>query len=172
MAGSIIRRLQAQIGTLIVADDSFAVAPSAEQILEGAEPDDTRASVIIDVPGDIDTVVDKALAAVGIGVIVWTPSYNAVDKVNRGGSRKYTLRIWVKENVTLNRARTGALTAEELVEKIDLLVHHKPNSVTPRPQFPSGYFRLADAGAQPIGGPNADSNDWEITFETETRIDA
>ena len=94
-----LRTFQARIAALLLADARFT-------------PADTSASgkvpVIVDLPGDIDSVVQQALAATGIAVIVWTPS-RAPKHAQRGKWRGYVCRVWVKENVTLNR---GAVLAQ------------------------------------------------------------
>lgn len=160
-----IRTLQARVITLILTDSRFAVAPSAQAMIEGAELDATKIPVIADLPGDIATVVDRALAATGLAVIVWTPSYLPAETGAKSGQRTFRVRAWIMENVTLNRATEGAATAEECVEAIDAIVSGRAAGLMPNPRQGMGQLELADDGVQPVGGEDAELNQFEITWE-------
>jgi hypothetical protein len=118
-----IRTFQARIAALLLADTAhFVAAPAPEG--------DLRVPVIVDLPGDIDSIVNQALAATGIACIVWTPS-RAPKNEQRAKNRRYICRVWVKENVLLNRGKAqfardlvGSTDATEftLVDSADLVV--------------------------------------------------
>lgn len=227
-----IRTFQSRIAALILADTAHFVAAPA--------PDgETRIPVIVDLPGDIQGIVDKALAATGIAVIVWTPSRLRKGE-HRANNRRYVCRVWAVENVVLNRGKQGidrdligssgatsftpvdstglvvgmlvlgydfpagtvitdiispgtgatvivsqgkltsgtapctftlpTYTAEEAAEWIDALCDGKANGLTPQPHGNLGQIVLGDAGITPIGGAEAESNEFEITFETEALL--
>jgi hypothetical protein len=162
---SAIRSIQARIASLILADTArFAAAPSAADLVDGAEPAAGLCNVILDLPGDIQTGIDRALAATGIVVIVWTPSYT-LPEGELGRHRKFLTRVWVVENVTLNRAAVGALAAEDLLEAIDAAVSERGNGLTPFAKRSLGTFRI-EGEILPIGGEDAEFNQFQITFAT------
>jgi hypothetical protein len=158
-----IRTFQSQILALLLADAQARFANGADP---AADPD--KISVIADLPGDIEASVAKAVNQLGVAVILWTPERGPVPDMERvSHMRKYLCRVWVRENVTLNRARDGALTAEEAAEIIDSLVTGQANGLTPAPRGSRlGTIALARPGIRPIGGLENQMNDFEITFET------
>lgn len=157
-----IRTFQDRIAALLLADTAHFVAAPAPS-------GDTRVPVIVDLPGDIDSIVNEALAATGIACIVWMPS-RAPKREQRAKNRRYVCSVWVKENVLLNRGAVGAQTAEEIAELVDELCDGKANGLTPHPIGGLGTIQLGDAGVVPIGGAEAAENDWEITLETEALL--
>jgi len=157
-----IRTFQTRVAALLLADATHFVAAPA--------PDgDTRIPVIVDLPGDIESIVNTALASTGIAAIVWTPS-RLPKHEQRAKNRRYVCRVWVKENVTLNRQAVGALTAEEAAELVDELCDGKSNGLTAHPQGKLGMIALGDAGIVPIGGAEAEDNQFEVTLETEATL--
>jgi hypothetical protein len=163
-----IRLFQQRIAELICADgDRFAVAPSAEATVEGEDPAAHRANVIVDLPGDVVTLIDRALVTAGIGVIVITPSILSVGEP-RAKARKLICQVWVQENIIVNREGDDANTAEELAELIDDLVDGKPSGLMRAQAGELGLIRLAEEGIVP--GPGKDDlNEFIVTFETEVR---
>lgn len=157
-----IRTFQARIAALLLADTThFVAAPAPEG--------DLRVPVIVDLPGDIENIVNQALAATGIACIVWTPR-RAPKGEQRAKNRRYVCMVWVKENVLLNRGNVGAQTAEEIAELVDELCDGKANGLTPYPTGNLGRIDLGEAGVAPIGGAEAQDNDFEITLETEALL--
>lgn len=157
-----IRTFQNRIAALLLADTAhFVAAPAPEG--------DTRIPVIVDLPGDIQSIVDNALSVTGIACVVWTPSRMPKGE-QRAKNRRYVCDVWIKENVPLNRGAVGAQTAEEAAELVDELCDGKANGLTPYPQGKLGMIVLGGAGIVAIGGAEAEDNNFTVTLETEALL--
>lgn len=150
--------IQRRVADLIIADTTI--------FCDAADPIDGRVPVVVDLPGDIDAEVDKALGAAGIVVIVWQASFGPIVEGETSKQRRYEVRVWVRENVVLNRAVAGAIIAEECVERIDDLVDSKWNGITPQAGVKNGLIHLVDGGAHELKLGEGQPNTWELEFQT------
>lgn len=148
--------LQKRVASLVIADSAH--------FCDALHPVNGRVPVLVDLPGDIDSEVAKALGKIGIIVVVMMCSFGPRDEGETTKQRRYTARVWVRENVLLNRGKPGALTAEECCELIDDLVDGKWNSITPQASTKHGIISLADDGVHELNLGSKEPLTWEVEF--------
>lgn len=153
---------QQRIAALICADTEHFVASPAEA-------GDTRVPVIVDIPGNIDEGIEKALGEVGLIVVVSPTSWKKQGP-QRAKARKYLSMVFVRENAILNRGAVGAATADVVAAQIDLLCDGKANGLTPHPTGTLGMITIGESGGEPIGGYDADLYEYTVRFETEALL--
>jgi hypothetical protein len=160
---SAIRQFQARLVTLLLADERFADGMAA------ATPG--KGNVIADLPGDIETAVSRAVAELGLAVVVWTPAVVPVDGADpQDLARRMEARVWFIENVTMNRSAEGALYAEEAAEAADELLVGRANGLAGYGRgYKPGRIALGEGGIRPIGGETAENNTFEMVVETRFR---
>lgn len=149
---------QRRVADLIIADNAH--------FCDALHPVPGKVPVLVDLPGDIDSDVSKAIGKASVIVIVLMASFGPRDEGETTKQRRYAVRVWVQEKVVINRSKPGASTADECCEFIDDLVDGKWNGITPQQTTKHGIISLADDGVHELNLGKKEPLTWEVEFFT------
>jgi hypothetical protein len=146
-----------------------AVQAHAIELLK-ADPWFSEISIIADLPGDIATQVEEALAKMGISIVCLMAPSN-MTAASKNVTLKVVLAFMVSENVLLNRdvASGGSgKTAEEVVERMLPILHYADNGLSISHRLPQETFKVGSPAFEPV--QDEEYLMFRVNFETEVRL--